>query len=53
MNRIIASFLSDVRGATSIEYGMIALLISIAMLAAMTSISGSMADIYGVIPGAP
>jgi pilus assembly protein Flp/PilA len=46
------AFLRDTTGATAIEYGMIALLISVAMLIALTSISLSVYEIYELILGA-
>lgn len=48
----LKSPLKNRSGATSIEYGMIAALISIAALAALTSISVSLQDIYNLIVGA-
>lgn len=49
MTKKLNSFLCNTSGATSIEYGMIALLISVAMLIALTSISGSVGAIYALI----
>jgi len=43
---LMRRFWSDKSGATSIEYGMIAVLISIVMLVALTSISGNVAIMY-------
>ena len=52
MTKKLNSFLRDTSGAAAIEYGMIALLISVAMLIALTSISGSVGAIYELILGA-
>lgn len=52
MHRFFGAFLRNRRGATSIEYGLIALLISVAILVALTSISGSVAEFYAAIAGA-
>ena len=52
MTKRLNSFLRNTSGATSIEYGMIALLISVAMLIALTSVSGGVGTIYNLILGA-
>lgn len=46
------SFRRNTSGATAIEYGMIALFISVAALIALTSISGSAGTMYALILGA-
>lgn len=43
------SFLSDESGATAIEYGLIAALVSVAAIAALTSVGNSLEDIFGVV----
>ncbi len=48
----IRSFTHDESGATSIEYGMIAVLISVVVLVALNSISGSVQSTYDLIAGA-
>lgn len=45
----IKSFLSDESGATAIEYGLIAALVSVAAIAALQSLGGSLRDIFGVV----
>lgn len=40
----IASFLIEDKGETAIEYGMIACLVSVLILGAVTTIGGSVAD---------
>lgn len=47
--KTLRSFLADNSGAASIEYGMIAVLISIVMLIALTEISGDVHDLYVII----
>lgn len=49
MKRIIASFLSDKRGATSIEYGVVALLISLTILIAATQIGISVKGFFDLL----
>ncbi|MBI1686009.1 Flp family type IVb pilin [Caulobacter hibisci] len=46
MASLIARFLKDDRGATSLEYGLIAALISIAVLAAVQSLSAPIKGMY-------
>lgn len=50
--KTLHSFLADARGATSIEYGAIAMLISVVVLVALNSISGSVQGTYDLIAGA-
>lgn len=47
--KALRSFFADTSGAASIEYGMIAVLISIVMLVALNEISGDVHDLYVVI----
>ncbi len=42
----------DVSGATAIEYGLIAAGISIAILAAVTTLGGSLTALFGALSGA-
>ncbi|MGF1629420.1 MAG: Flp family type IVb pilin [Kiloniellaceae bacterium] len=49
MINTIKSFLSDESGATAIEYGLIAALVSVAAIAALTSLGGSLQEIFGVV----
>ena len=39
-------FLKDDSGATAIEYGLIAALVAVACIAALTAVGGSLQDIY-------
>ena len=45
----ITSFLKDDSGATAIEYGLIAALVSVAAIAALTAMGGSLTTIFGAI----
>ena len=45
----IKSFLNDESGATAIEYGLIAALVSVAAIAALGSVGNSLKDIFGVV----
>ncbi|GAB4369352.1 MAG: hypothetical protein Kow00114_29090 [Kiloniellaceae bacterium] len=47
----IKSFLSDESGATAIEYGLIAALVSVAAIAALGSLGNSLKSIFGVVSG--
>lgn len=46
---VIENYLSDERAASAIEYGIIASLISVFIVAALISINSSMVDIYSNI----
>ncbi len=48
----IRIFLTDESGATAIEYGLIAALVSVAAIAALTSLGGSLTNIFTVVDGA-
>ncbi|MGP1283149.1 MAG: Flp family type IVb pilin [Parasphingopyxis sp.] len=45
-------FLHDERGATAIEYGLIAALISLAAILAFTSLGLNLADVFNTISNA-
>jgi pilus assembly protein Flp/PilA len=49
MFETIKTFLSDESGATAIEYGLIAALVSVAAIAALQSLGGSLESIFGVV----
>jgi Flp pilus assembly pilin Flp len=53
VKRLIASFRDDTSGATSIEYGMIALVISIGVLVALTQVNAGLEGLYKVVATAP
>lgn len=52
LNRIFAKFIKDESGATAIEYGLIAALVSVAAIAALTSLGGSLTNIFTVVDNA-
>ncbi len=45
----IRRFLKDENGATAIEYGLIAALISIAVITSALAVGGSLGDLYNMI----
>jgi len=47
----ITSFLRDDSGATAIEYGLIAALIAVGIIAAATTLGGSLSDLFNRISG--
>ncbi len=49
MRHIIRRLLRDERGATAIEYGLIAALISIAAIAAMQSVGNNLQTIFNSV----
>ncbi len=48
----VKRFLRDERGATAIEYGLIAALISVAIIAALTALQGALTDTFNSITDA-
>ena len=52
MSQFMARFLKDQSGATAIEYGLIAVLISIALIAGATTIGGKLSEKLNNIAGA-
>ncbi|MDF2369833.1 MAG: Flp family type IVb pilin [Rhizobiaceae bacterium] len=51
MTKIFARFMKDESGATAIEYGLIAALISIAIIAGATALGGSIGDTFTSVSG--
>ena len=49
MRQIIRRLLKDEKGATAIEYGLIAALISIAAIAAMTNVGNNLQSIFNAV----
>ena len=45
----IANFIEDQSGATAIEYGLIAALVSVAAIGAMTAVGDSLNNIFGEV----
>ncbi len=46
MNALVAKFLKDEDGATAIEYGLIAALISVAIIAAVRAVGGNLSTTF-------
>ncbi|AGS20080.1 Flp/Fap pilin component protein [Rhizobium etli] len=46
MTKLFSRFLKDESGATAIEYGLIAALISVALIAGATSLGGKIGDTF-------
>jgi len=51
MFKIIRKLRRDKKGATAIEYGLIAALISVAAIVAMTALGSSLKSLFGGISG--
>lgn len=51
MTNIIKNFWNDEEGATAIEYGLIAGLIAVAIIAALTAMGTSLSDLFDSIKG--
>lgn len=49
MLKFIRSFVADESGATAIEYGLIAALVSVAAISALSALGTSLEDIFGVV----
>ena len=49
MKKIFARFAQDESGATAIEYGLIAALISVALIATATLVGGNLSDLFQTI----
>ena len=51
MNKLFARFAKDQSGATAIEYGLIASLISVAIIGAITTIGTKLTGTFGNVSG--
>ena len=49
MQRFVVKFVKDESGATAIEYGLIAALVSVAAITALTAMGGSLKNIFNSI----
>lgn len=49
--RILKAFFADNKGATAIEYGLIAAIIGSVLVAALGAFSGSLQDVFAFISG--
>ena len=45
--RILKSFFRDSRGATAVEYGLLTVLISVALIASVENVGGGIKNIFG------
>jgi pilus assembly protein Flp/PilA len=52
MKSLLLRFVKDVAGVTAIEYGLIAALVSVAILAILTQLGGSLVQIFTTITNA-
>ena len=52
MPSILARFLTDESGATAIEYGLIAALVSVAAIGALTALGGSLNTMFQTVSSA-
>ena len=50
--KIFARFAQDESGATAIEYGLIAALISVGIIAAVTTLGGNLQTVFGTVSDA-
>jgi len=48
----IKTFVRDESGATAIEYGLIAALVSVAAIAALTALGGGLGTMFATVTGA-
>jgi pilus assembly protein Flp/PilA len=46
MMRLLKSFLADTRGATAIEYGLMAALIAVGLIAGLSALGGSLDNTF-------
>ena len=51
MSKFVTRFLKDESGATAIEYGLIAALIAVVLVAALTTLGGNLAATFTQISG--
>ena len=49
LRRLVIRFMHDQSGATAIEYGLIAGLIAVGAIAAMTTFGGSLTSLFGSV----
>ena len=52
MTKLVARFVKDESGATAIEYGLIAMLISVAIIGILTSIGGNLKTTFTTVNSA-
>ena len=49
MTKAITKFLKDENGATAIEYGLIAALVAVAIVGALTTLGGGLTTMFGTV----
>jgi pilus assembly protein Flp/PilA len=47
--KMLAAFLRDESGATAIEYGLIAAIVSVGLIAALSSLKSNLADTFNTV----
>ncbi|TCU10582.1 Flp family type IVb pilin [Rhizobium sullae] len=47
--RILKAFLADARGATAVEYGLLAALISVALIGGLTTFGNGLQDTFNTV----
>jgi len=52
MFKVIRAFVKDDSGATAIEYGLIAALVSVAAIGALTAMGGSLSTMFNTVSSA-
>jgi len=52
MSKFVTRFLKDESGATAIEYGLIAALIAVVLVTAMSALQGDITEMFGRVGGA-
>jgi len=52
MIKVIRTFAKDESGATAIEYGLIAALVSVAAIGALTAMGGSLSSMFNTVSSA-
>jgi pilus assembly protein Flp/PilA len=52
MKNLVSRFFKDESGATAIEYGLVAALISVAIITAVTNVGTDVANTFNTIEGA-
>lgn len=51
LRRLVRRFIADQSGATAIEYGMIAALVAVGAITAITAFGNSLTGLFGVVEG--
>jgi pilus assembly protein Flp/PilA len=49
MLTLIKTYLNDTRGATMIEYGLIAALVAVVLIVALTALGGGLTTLFGEV----